>query len=122
MTNPTSLFERLGGAEAIAAISSDLVERHRVNPIIGTRFADIEDLDALKEHVTQFFIMGSGGPANYQGRDMPTTHKGMNCNERELVAALDDVMAALDAHDVDPASRNEVLAILYSLKDEVLFK
>lgn len=121
MTNTPSLFDRLGGADAIASISSDLVERHRVNPIIGTRFADI-DVQALKDHVTQFFIMGSGGPADYRGRDMPTAHKGMNCNERELVAALDDVMASLDAHEVDPVSRNEVLAILYSLKDEVLFK
>ena len=43
-------------------------------------------------------------------------------NEREFVTTIDDVLAALDAKGIDPASRMEVLAILYSFKDEILFK
>jgi hemoglobin len=120
-TDTQSLYERLGGAEKIASIAADIVARHRVNPLIKTRFED-SDYAALTKNVADFFSMGSGGPANYEGRDMPTAHKGMNLNERELVTTLDDVLAALDAHEVDPVSRNEVLAILWSLKDEVLFQ
>ncbi len=120
MSTPT-LFQRLGGAAAIKSISSDIVDRHRVNPLIQTRFG-ASDVPQLKKHVADFFTMGSGGPANYTGRDMPTAHKGMNLNERELMAAIDDVLAVLDAHKIDPVSQNEVLAILYSLKGEVLFK
>ena len=48
------------------------------------------------------------------------THAGMNVSEEELVATMDDVVAALTAHDVGPAEVNEVVAILYSLKGEVL--
>ena len=120
-TGTQTLYERLGGAEQIASISAGIVERHRANPLIRTRFEDV-DHDALTKNVADFFSMGSGGPANYEGRDMPTAHKGMNLNERELIAVIDDVLAVLDAHDVDPVSRNEVLAILYSLKDEVIFQ
>lgn len=116
-----TLYERLGGADGIASISADLVRRHLENPIIKMRFAD-SDPAQLTQYVIEFFSMGSGGPAQYTGRDMPTAHKAMNINERELVTVLDDAMAALDAHDVDPVSRNEVLAILWSLKDEVMFK
>ena len=116
-----SLYERLGGAEGIEAISADIVDRHLVNPVIKTRFAEV-DAQKLKGLVADFFSMGSDGPAKYEGRDMRAAHRGMNISERELVAAVDDVLAALDARDVDPESRNEVLAILYSLKDEVLFQ
>ena len=121
-TQPKSLYERLGGAETIASISSDIVERHLVNPKIKQFFADIESKDQLKTHVAEFFAMGSGGPSNYTGRDMPSAHKDMNINERDLIAATDDILAVLDAHDIDPVSRNENLGILYSLKDEVMFK
>lgn len=120
-TETRTLYERLGGADGIASISADLVRRHLENPIIKMRFAD-SDPAQLTQYVIEFFSMGSGGPAQYTGRDMPTAHKAMNINERELVTVLDDAMAALDAHDVDPVSRNEVLAILWSLKDEVMFK
>ncbi len=116
-----TLYERLGGAQGIAAISADIIRRHKVNPIIKTRFQDV-DLEQLERLVGQFFAMGTGGPAKYEGRDMPTAHRGMNLNERELVAAVDDVLAALDARGIDPATRSEVLAILYSLKGEVLYQ
>ena len=121
MTDNKSLYERLGGAPGITAISNDLVDRHCANPEIKARFVN-SDRAALKQLVFDFFSMGTGGPANYQGRDMLTTHTGMNINERELVAVLDDALACLDKHGIDPASRNEVLAILYSFKDEILFK
>lgn len=124
MTQPdstASLFERLGGAEGIRAISSDVVDRHCINPLIRQRFHASEP-DTLKKLVADFFIAGSGGPDNYEGRDMRTAHQGMNLNERELVAAIDDVLAAIDARGVDPSTRNEVLAILYSFKDEILFQ
>ena len=120
-TQTRTLYERLGGAEGIASISADLVRRHLENPLIKMRFVD-SDPAQLTKHVIDFFSMGSGGPAQYTGRDMPTAHKAMNINERELVTVLDDALDALDAHDVDPVSRNEVLAILWSLKDEVLFQ
>ena len=121
MSDQPSLYERLGGAETIASISSEIVDRHLANPTIQVRFVD-SDVDTLKRLVTEFFSMGSGGPAHYSGRDMVTTHRGMNLNERELVAVFDDVLAALDTHEIDAASRNEVLGIHYSMKDEVLFQ
>ena len=116
-----TLYERLGGAQGVASISADLIRRHMANPLIKMRFVE-SDVDQLTKHVIDFFSMGTGGPAQYTGRDMLTAHKAMNINERELVTVLDDALAALDAHDIDPVSRSEVLAILWSLKDEVLFQ
>lgn len=116
-----SLYERLGGAPKVAAIARDIVRAHLANPLIKTRF-EIIDAAKLETNVRDFFGMGTGGPEQYQGRDMPTAHKGMNLNERELVAAIDDVLKVLEQHGVGEPERREVLAILYSLKNEVLFK
>lgn len=120
-TEKKSLFERLGGLDGITALSNDIVDRHLASPVIGKRFVDV-DVDALRKNVIGFFSSGTGGPDLYEGREMPAAHRGMNLNERELIAAIDDLLAALDARDVDPETRNEVLGIFYSFKDDVLFQ
>ena len=120
-TMTKSLYERLGGAPKVAAIARDIVQAHLANPLIKTRF-EIVDTAKLEANVRDFIGMGTGGSERYAGRDMPTAHKGMNVNERELIAAIDDVLKVLDKHGVGEGERREMLAILYSLKDEVMFK
>jgi hemoglobin len=114
-----SLYQRLGGAARIAAIVDDALDRHAVNPLLAPRFRG-KDLPRLKALGTQFFCAGSGGPQAYEGRDMRTAHTGMNANEQELIAAIDDFVAALQTQGVAQAEINEVVAILYSFKGDVL--
>ena len=120
-TTKTPLFERLGGAAGIDLIAADVMQAHAANPIIGKHFADT-DMETAVRNVADFFNMGSGGPAQYQGKDMPGAHEGMDLDERDLVAAIDDVLGVLEAHGIDGDTRNEVLGILYSFKGEVLRK
>ncbi len=115
----TSLYQRLGGAEGIAAIVDDVVDRHAVNPLLAPRFSG-KDLPRAKQMGTLFFCMGAGGPEKYEGRDMRTVHAGMNISEQELIATIDDFVAALQARGIGPTEVNEVVAVLYSLKGEVL--
>lgn len=118
-TATVTLYQRLGGRPAIETIMNDVVANHLQNPLISSRFAKV-DIDRVKKHAIDFFCMGSGGPEQYGGRDMRTTHTGMNISEQEFVAALDDILAALDKHRVGPLERQEVLAILYSMKGEIV--
>ncbi|PWE17489.1 group 1 truncated hemoglobin [Marinicauda salina] len=114
-----TLFERLGGENGIKAIANDLVELHVKNPIIGPRFAG-SDKAAVKQTVAEFFITGSGGPEVYKGEDMVTAHKHMNINGDEFVAALDDAMVALDKNGIGEPEKQETLAILFSMRGEVM--
>ncbi len=114
-----SLYERLGGVARIAAVIDDAVDRHAVNPLIAPRFRG-KDLPQLKRLATQFFCLGAGGPQRYEGRDMRTAHAGMNISEQELLAAIDDIVAALQAQGVGAHEVNEVVGLLHSLKGEVL--
>ena len=81
-----SLFDRLGGQDGITRLVTDIVDNHYRNPLIRTRFEQIKDRAAVERHSVEFLCAGSGGPQAYTGRDMLTTHKGMNISEQELVA------------------------------------
>lgn len=114
-----SLYQRLGNAEGITAIVDDAVDRHAVNPLLAPRFSG-KDLTRAKKMGTQFFCMGAGGPQKYEGRDLRVAHAGMNISEQELVATIDDFVAAMQGQKVGTTEVNEVVAILYSLKGDVL--
>jgi len=116
----TTLYQRLGGANGIARLVDDLVAAHLSNPIIKTRFENIKDLDHAKQMAHEFFCAGSGGPEPYTGKDMLAAHKGMNISEQEYFAAMDDVVGAMNKNGIEEDAKKDVLAILYSLKSEII--
>lgn len=117
---PASLYERLGGEERIRQLALDLVANHYRNPLIKTRFEQIKDRAAFERHVTEFICMGTGGSQSYSGKDVLSAHRHMNINEQELVAAIDDLVAAMTKNRYEPTEVNEMVAILYSLKGDVV--
>lgn len=122
--NQPLLFERLGGTPGISALVEDIVARHMDNPAIRARFRPYLDtpdkLAMTKKHLCAFLEAGSGGKAQYAGRSMPDAHRGMNISEAEYMAALDDILAALRKNDIDEQTQNDVLAIAYSLKGDII--
>ena len=119
-----SLFERLGGASGINALVEDIVALHMENPAIQVRFRPyLETPDKLaltKKHLCAFLEAGSGGTAQYTGRAMKDAHRGMNINEAEYMAAIDDILAAMRKHRLDEQTQKDVLAVAYSLKGDIL--
>ena len=124
--NDASLFQRLGGTEGITKIVDDIVEAHMKNPVIQDIFLPYKDqpkrLAIIKQHTVDFFSAGSGGPAKYKGRDMTTTHKGMNTSAVEYMEVVDDIMMVLDNHKMTDQTKKDVLYITWSLKDMIIGK
>ena len=123
-TDHTTLFDRLGGKEGITKIVDDVVEAHMNNTAISARFLPIRDepekLAVIKQHTIDFFSAGSGAPVSYYGRDMVTTHRGMNISPAEYMHTIDDILMVLDKHKIDEESKKDVLAILWSLKGMII--
>lgn len=119
-----TLFERLGGSTGISALVGDIVAAHMDNPAVSARFRPYLDtpdkLAITKAHLCAFLEAGSGGPAAYSGRNMRDTHRGMNINEVEYVAVIDDILSVLQKHNIDQQTQKDVLAIAYSLKQDIL--
>ena len=118
-THANSLYDRLGRRDGIARITRTLIENHMANPLVNARYA-ASDMEKVERRVIEFFCAGAGGPETYTGEDMVAVHRGMNISEQEFVAVIDDAMAALHAHDIDQATCDQVLGILWSLKGQVV--
>lgn len=114
-----SLYDRLGKMDGIAQIVTDTITLHHANPDIGHFFEGIDD-DKLIAHVTAFFAAGTGGPANYEGRDMTSTHATMNMSDADFDSAVNDVATAAAANGIDTDTIAAVGAILESLRPAVM--
>jgi hemoglobin len=115
-----TLYERLGGFDGITRLVDDVVDAHFANPLVKTRFENTKDVEHAKRMSVEFFCAGSGGPQTYTGRDLVTTHKGMNISEQEFIAVVDDIFLAMDKNNLDDDVKKDVLAILYSLKSQII--
>ena len=124
MDTTRSLYDRLGGATGIEAIVDDIVAAHMSNPVVQARFLPLNDdkqhFAEVRQHLINFLASGSGGPEQYTGRDMQAAHRGMNISEAEYMHVIDDILSALDKNNVDEQSKKDVLAIAYSLKDQMI--
>lgn len=118
MTENT-LYERLGGADGIASITEDIWSNHVSNPLVKNRYIK-SDPENVKRLVREMFGAGTGGPETYTGQDMLTAHTGMNINDQEFNAVIDDVLKALKSNNVGDEECKEVLAILWSMKGEIV--
>ncbi len=117
---PATLYERLGGEDRITRLVADAVDNHYHNPLIQARFEKISDRAVAERHLVEFMCAGSGGTQTYTGKDLVSAHKGMNVSEQEFVATIDDMLAAMTKNGYDQAEKNDVVAILYSLKGDVV--
>lgn len=116
---PTSLYQRLGGKDAIAAVVAEFVANVAADPRINARFATT-DISRLKLLLTEQICQGSGGPCQYSGRDMRTTHRGMDISEAEFDALVEDLIKALNTFKVGAREQDELLAILGPMKPDIV--
>ncbi len=117
-----SLYDRLGGYDAICAVANDLVLRLQADPRLG-RFWQHRGEDGVrreKQLLIDFLCASAGGPLYYTGRDMKTSHKGMKISESDWAALLGHVQATLEAFKVPRTEREQVVAFVQSTKADIV--
>lgn len=122
MNEDKSLYERLGGYDAISAVANDLLPRLRADPTLGRFWAHRGDDGVAREKqlLIDFLCARSGGPVYYRGRDMTLTHKGMRISEDDWRIFLDHAAATLAKFAVPAAEQRDVVAFVLSLKPEIV--
>jgi hemoglobin len=116
-----SLYERLGRKEAITAVVETFVSKVGADKRINGYFAST-DLTKLKMHLVNQICEASGGPCTYTGRTMKHTHAGMGVTEAAFNALVEDLVAALDHHQVGKTEKDELLAVLGPMKSDIVEK
>jgi hemoglobin len=135
MTEP-SLYDRLGGAFAIAAVVDHFSEAVVQNPVVGQRSENpalrewhtnnLGRLPGLKFMRTLWVCNVAGGPQQYAATKPGSTAFGLEEAHRELKispAEFDEVAAelgrTLDFFKVPEAEKEEVLSAFAAHKGEV---
>jgi hemoglobin len=114
-----SLYDRLGGQPAVTAVVDDFVGNVAADNRINGFFART-DIPRLKRNLVDQICQGTGGPCTYTGRDMRTTHKGMNITDAQFNALVDDLVKTLNKFKVPEKEQGELLAVLGPMKPQIV--
>jgi hemoglobin len=119
MAAQPSLYDRLGGQPAITAVVDDFVGNVAADSRINGFFANA-NIPRLKVLLVQQICQGTGGPCTYAGRDMASAHKGMNINDAQFNALVEDLVKTLDKFKVPEREKKELLAALGPMKSQIV--
>ncbi len=123
-TATKSLYERLGGYDAICAATDDLLGRLQSDPQLKDYWkgAGHDARRKGRQLIVDFMVESAGGPAFYTGRDMKMAHAGMQISERDWAVLMRHAAATLDHFQVPAQEKEEVLAFFTSLQGEIVEK
>ena len=117
-----SLYQRLGGYDALAAVTDDFIGRLASDKDIGRFFVGASDdsKKRIRQLVLDQLCAATGGPCIYIGRDMKTAHKGLKITEKDWDASVKHLTATLDKFKVPKKEKEEVLGAISSLKKDIV--
>lgn len=120
--NDKSLYARLGGYDAVAAVAGNLLPRLSSDSALGRFWANRgeDGVRREKQLLIDFLCDRAGGPLFYTGRDMLLSHKGMNISASDWSAFIGHLEDTLDHFGVPDQERNEVLEFIDSTRADIV--
>ena len=124
-TQPTALYDRLGGIYSIATVVDDFIDRIMVDDRLNAN-SRVDEAHhrvlppGFKYLVTEQLCEAAGGPQRYTGRTMQDSHRDLLITAEEWDAFVDDLNQTLDKFEVAQQERSEVLAIIDSTRDDIV--
>lgn len=118
----TTLYERLGGYDAIAAVADALMTQIKNDDKLR-RFYDNRGADGIareQQLLIDFLCASTGGPMIYTGRDMKLVHTGMRLDEEDWKRAMTHLSTTLDAFEVPEQDKSEVMNFHENLKSAII--
>jgi hemoglobin len=117
-----SLYKRLGGYDAIAAVTDDFIVRLATDTKLTKFFIGVSDdhKKRIRQLVVDQLCAATGGPCVYIGQDMKTSHKGLKITDDDWKASLVDFGMTMDKFKVPQRERDELGAALAKLKADIV--
>jgi hemoglobin len=117
-----TLYERLGGYDAVTAVVNDLLPRLQKDDGLG-RFWQNRGADGIereKQLLIDYIANAAGGPVYYTGRDMKLSHTGMGVNEKDWTAFIGHLTATLQSFSLPTAEFDDVMGFIDTLKADIV--
>jgi hemoglobin len=116
-----SLYDRLGGLEAIRAVVKDFVAVVAADARINSFFVNTE-IPRLEQMLVEQICAATGGPCTYTGKDMVTVHTGMKITDPQFDALVEDLVISLDRFEVGATEKGELLGALGGMRGDIVGK
>jgi len=105
-----SLYDRLGGIDAITAVVGSFRDRVAGDDRINLKFART-DLARLTKMLIDQVCEATGGPCRYTGRSMKEAHASMGVTNGEFDALVEDLVATLNQFNIPEAGLLLILGV-----------
>ena len=119
MSENQTLYERLGGKDAITTLAYIFSGFVADDPRIAHYFENM-DMNRLRGHHKTFLIYALGGPNVYDGKDLRSGHAHLNLSDGDFDAVADNLKKAMDTINIPGDLQSEVLALVSGTRDDVL--
>lgn len=116
-----SIYETIGGDEALVAVVDDFYRRVLDDPKLAGFFAGV-NLRRLKGMQVEFFAAALGGPLPYAGRSMAEAHAGRGISMEHFNMVAGHLSDALAAAGVPDHINGEIIGTIAPLADDVVSK
>lgn len=119
-----SLYKRLGGYDALAAVTDDFITRLATDKTLGRFFVGASDNSKMRirQLVLDQLCAATGGPCVYIGREMKTAHKGLGITEEDWNISVKHLLATLTKFKVPEKEQKEVATAITGLKADIVEK
>ena len=119
-----SLYERLGGYNAIAAVVDDFIGRLVADKDFSRFFVghSNDSKKRIRQLIVDQFCEAAGGPCIYRGRTMKASHEGLGITDAEWDAGAKHLVASLDKFKVPAKEKDDLLKFVTSLKKDIVDK
>lgn len=117
-----SLYERLGGYDAISAVVDDFAPKLFNDPVVGQRFFGMSDdsREGFRQKNKNLLCRVTGGPCKLISRSAKITHGGLGIKASEFNIVVGHIIDSLNKFKVPEKEQQELKAIVASLRPDIV--
>jgi hemoglobin len=117
-----TLYERLGGYDAVSAVVDDFAGKLFIDPVVGARFFGMSDdsREGFRQKNKNLVCNVTGGPCKIISRPAATTHGGLGIKASEFDIVAQHLVDTLNKFNVPEKEHKELMAIIATLRPDIV--
>jgi len=113
------LYKAFGEKAGLVALMDDFMVRLLADPRTGPHFQPANQQRVKEQLVDQLCDLG-GGPCQYKGADMQSSHSNLDIKKSDFHALVEVLQQSMDAKNIPFRKQNEMLALLAPMNRDII--
>ena len=113
------LYKAFGEKAGLVALMDDFMVRLLADPRTGPHFQPANQQRIKEQLVDQLCDLG-GGPCQYKGADMQSSHSNLDITKSDFHALVEVLQVSMDAKGIPFRKQNEMLALLAPMNRDII--